>query len=345
MNETTQATRPTSGNVSIINLEKFKDTVLFAITIRRWGNSTRIRDMAALEKYIAESKQPVAGEEADDKNGAAPSVFVASDRVKSNKMLIRSTKLERLNKAMNALKGRVESMSIPSYFRPGMFVSKQSNVNTVEQTLKEGWRSIEENELKDFIAGYEEDVKAAQFTPVRKGGLGPLFNANDYPTADDVRKMFSIEWYWMALSVPENIPDELKAEANEKFKRRMEDAAAQIEQALRAELLELVAHAEERLTPVPGEKPRIFRDSAIGNIIQFISTFDSRDVFGDERLKQVVEQAKSVLVDEKGNAKIDPQKLRDYPSVRETARQKFADIRKSLDGLIEEQGRKLDLSE
>ena len=342
-NEATPGTRPNSGTVSVINLEKFKDTVLFAITIRRWGNSTRIRDMAALEKYIAESKQQTPGEESNG-NGA-PSVFIASDRVKSNKTLVRSTKLDRLNKAMNALKGRVESISIPSYFRPGMFVSKQSNVNMVETTLKDGWKAIEENELKDFLAGYAEDVKAAQFTPVKKGGLGPLFNASDYPDEDTLRGMFTVEWFWMALSVPENIPDELRDEANAKFQKRMQDAAEQIEQALRSELLELMAHAEERLTSAPGEKPKIFRDSAIANIMDFIQTFDSRDVFSDLKLRPILEQAKAILLDDKGNSKINPQKLRDFPSVREAARVQFAKIREQLDGLIEEQGRKLDLSE
>ena len=338
MNENTQSKQ---GTVSIINLDKFRDTVLFSITIRRFGNSTRIKDLAALEQYIALSK--VEADPGD--NGSAPAVFVASDRVKSNKALIRSTTLDKLNKAMNALKARVETMSIPSYFRPGMFVSKQSNVATVETILKQGWQAIEARELNDFLAAYPDDIEAARTAPVKKGGLGPLFNAADYPSVDELRKMFAIEWYWMALSVPENIPDELKAEANEKFKRRMEDAAQQIEQALRSELLELVAHAEERLTSSPGEKPRVFRDSAIGNILQFINTFDSRDVFGDERLKAVVEQAKAALVDDKGNSKIDPQKLRDYPSVRETARTKFAAIRETLDSLIEKQGRRLDLSE
>lgn len=334
--------RPQSGSVSVINLEKFKDTVLFAITIRRWGNSARIKDMAALEQYIELSK--VKQDEGDaEKNGGAPSVFVASDRVKSNKALIRSASLDRLNKAMNALKARVEAVSIPSYFRPGMFVSKQANVLNVENMLKNGWKAIEENELAGFLGGYKEDVAAAQTVPVNKGGLGPLFNAKDYPSLDELSKVFKIEWYWMALSVPENIPDELRAEANEKFQRRMQDAAQQIEEALRSELLELVAHAEDRLTTKPGEKTKIFRDSMIANLMEFIRTFDSRDVFGDERLKQVVEQAKTVLLDEKGNARMDGQKLRDFPNVRETTRAKFAAIRETLDSMIEEKGRKLDL--
>ncbi len=344
MSETTANPADKRGNVQIINLERFKNTVLFSICIRRFGNSARIKDMNALEQYIAESKQTTTDEDTE-KNGAGPAVFIASDRVKSSKALIRSPRLDRLNKAMNALKGRVETMSIPSYFRPGMFVSKQSNVLAVEQALKDGWAAIEARELNDFINGYPADVESAKTTPVKKGGLGPLFAEKDYPSGDELRKMFSVEWFWMALSVPENIPEALREEANEKFKRRMEDAASQIEQALRSELLELVAHAEERLTPVPGDKPRVFRDSAISNILDFIKTFDSRDVFSDQRLQPIVDQARALMLDDKGNSKMDAQKLRDFPTVRENTRQKFAEIRKQLDALVEESGRVLDLSE
>lgn len=342
-------TTTNQSNVSIVNLEKFKDTVLFSITIRKWGNSARIKDMNALEAYLLALKQEQAAEQAE---GAAASdkatekaVYIASERVKSNKKLVSSKRYEKLCSAMTALKARVEALSMPSFFRSGMFVCKTASVPTVESTLKAGWESIVKNELADFLDKFAEDVEAARSNPVKKGGLGPLFLSGDYPDLDTLKSLFAVEWYWMALSVPENIPDELKAEANEKFKRRMEDAADQIEQALRAELLELVSHAEERLTSNPGEKPKIFRDSIIGNLTQFLQTFESRDIFGDDRLKAIVDKAKAVMLDANGTSKIDAQKLRDLPAVRAAAKEQFAKIKAEISGLVEEKGRKLDLSE
>lgn len=335
------------ANVNIINLDKFKDTVLYSITIRRWGNSARIRDMAKLEAYMNQLKVEIA-QDPTDGNGKAAAVFVASDRVKSSKTLIRSTTYERLCSAMNALKKKSESLAMPSFVRPGMFIVKQSKVLEVENMLKEGWKAIQENELKDFLAAFDADVEYARTAPVKKGGLGPLFNEADYQFdggTDGLKNLFSIEWFWTALSVPENIPDSLKAEANEKFKRRMEDAAQQIEQALRVELLELVSHAEERLSTAPGEKPKVFRDSMVANVIQFLNTFESRDIFGDDRLAEVVMKARKVMVDSQGNAALDAQKLRDYASVRAAAKEAFSSLKTELSGLIEEQGRKLDLTE
>jgi hypothetical protein len=338
---TNPSSTPTGGKISVVDLSRFKDTVIFVVSLHRWGNSKKIKDAAAVERFLEALKLDTT----PDAEAKPLPVFVASDRMKNSKVLLQSPRLDRLNKAMTALKTRVESMSMPSYFRPGMFVTKLSNAVVVSNALKDGWKAIEANELRDFLAGYAEDVAAARTAPVKKGGLGPLFNEGDYPNADEVRKAFSVDFFPIALSVPENIPDELKQEARDEFKRRMDDAASQIEQALRAEFLELVTHAEERLTPTPGEKPKVFRDSAIGNLMTFIQTFDSRDVFGDDRLKLVVEQAKGLLLDERGKVKLDAQKLRDYPSVREAAREKFTNIRKALDGLLEEQGRGLDLSE
>lgn len=340
MNTTTETKPRSQSNVSIINLERFKSCVLFSICLRKFGNTARVKDMTKLQEYLRLLK-------ADDSepNGAMPlPVVVSSDRVKSTKTLIRSERYDKLIRAMNALKSKVESMSMPSMFREGMFVSKQDNVPIIEAELKAGWASIEKQELADFLKGLPGDIEAARSNPVKKGGLGPLFNEADYDV-DKITKAFSVEWYWMALSVPENIPDELKAEANEKFKRRMEDAAQEIENALRSELLELISHASERLTTEPGAEPKVFRNSITGNLIQFLNTFDSRDLFGDERLKAIVDKARAVMLDDKGNAKIDAQKLRDYGSVRKSVSDKFAEIKTELAGLVEEQGRKLDLSE
>ena len=344
---------PKRGKMTVINLEKFRSTVLFSISLCRWGNSMKVTDVKALEQYIADLK--LAKAEAKAKAGesdgneplelkAEPAVFLATDRVKSTKTLIRSKKYDRLRSAMNQLKSRVESKAMPSYFRTGMFVCKQENVAEVEAMIQQGWQAIQDNELADFIKDYPQDIERARQS-VKEGGLGPLFREADYPDAEAVKATFNIEWYWMAISVPENIPDALKAEAQEKFKRRMADAAQQIEQALRGEFLELISHAEEKLTTAPGEKPKIFRDSLIGNVIEFLNTFDSRNMFGDERMTQVIAQARAALIDQQGNSKLKAQALRDFPNVREEARKRFATIREAMSGMIEEQGRLIQFDE
>jgi hypothetical protein len=53
---TPQPQPPKRGKVTVINLEKFRSTVLFAITLSRWGNSVKVSDVKALEQYINDLK-------------------------------------------------------------------------------------------------------------------------------------------------------------------------------------------------------------------------------------------------------------------------------------------------
>ena len=343
---TSEQQAPPMPRMSVLSMEKFKNTVMVSITIRRFGNSKRISDTKALAAYLEQLKVETATATPEERKDSAPAaVFIATDSVKSTKTLIRSKNLDRLCRAMNALKSAAQSMAMPSFIKPGILIVKEKQFPELERVLSEGWEEIQRNELLDFIKDYPLDIENARTLPVRKGGLGPLWNQADYAPADEIAKTFRVEWFPIALSVPENIPDELKAKAQEDFKRRMTDAAEQIEQALREQLLELVTHAEERLTVTPGEKPKVFRESLIANLVQFLNTFESRDIFGDERLAGIVTKAREIMLDAQGNAKLDTKKLREMANVRDAVRQQFANIKKELAGMVEEQGRVLDLSE
>jgi len=327
-----------SSNVNVYNLEKFKNTVLFSITLRRWGNRAQCNDMTALQAYIEQLKIEAA-QEPDATDKPAPSVIVAGDRVKSTKVLVKSNELMKLCREQTDIKNYVVSRSMPSVFKAGMFVVREQSVPEIELFLRAATEKFKQTSLPEYIANqYPQDVEAARVMPVRRGGLGPLWRESDYPPADVLASLYDIDWYWLALGVPENIPDELKAEANEKFKRRMADAAEDIELALRAEFQALIAHAEERLATEPGEKPKVFRDSMIGNLIGFIETFDSKNVFGDERLEEVVNQAKQILTG------ADPKRLREFASVRQIAQQQFAKLKETMNTLVEEKkARRFDL--
>jgi hypothetical protein len=342
--------KPTPGSLNIINLEKFRDTVLFSVGLKKWNNRAQVRDMAALQAYIKllEAKESEPAEGNGDPLKTTPAIILASDRVKSSKVLIRSKAYEALCRSMNEIKAWCLERSMPSYFRSGMFVVRADQVGNVENALREKVQALEgpDGPLEKFLAAYPADVENARTAPVKKGGLGPLFRQTDYPGIEQLRKLFGFEWYWLALGVPENIPDELRAEAGEKFKRRLMDAAEDIEAALRVEFQELMKHAEERLTNAPGEKPKTFRDSMLQNIAQFLEVFDAKDVFGDQKLKAVVEETRKVLLKEDGTLKLEPQKLRELASVRETAKKTFAAIREKLDGLVEEKAsRRFDFAE
>ena len=94
------------------------------------------------------------------------------------------------------------------------------------------------------------------------------------------------------------------------------------------------------LTVGEGEKPKVFRDSLIGNIQDFIGTFNSRNLMNDAELAALVEKAKGVLVG------AEPEKLRKNQDTRAAIAAKFAEIKANLDGMITtRKGRNFDFSE
>lgn len=338
------ATDNRQKTLSIIDVDAFKNTNLLSISVRKWGNSAKVRDMQALAEYLEQLK-------ADDTNGEVKMPAVAlnsTDRVKSTKKLVNSPTLKVLCDDLLAIKNWCVARSMPSYFRAGMFVVKRDQTDIMEEEISKRLAVINDREngsLAKFIAAYPDDVETARTASVKKGGLGPLFREKDYPSVGELPELFALDWNWLGIGVAENLSAELAAKEGEKFKKRLINAAEEIENALRAEFLEMIEHAQERLTSAPGEAPKVFRETMIGNMIQFIETFNSKDVFGDERLSEIVTQARSVLLGEGGDAKVTTDKLRKFASTRAETAEQFAKIKDSLSALIEEgTTRKFDLS-
>lgn len=325
------------GPLTMLDLEKFRDCVLLSITIRSWGNRAKVTNMAKLEAFIEQLRKEKEALTPEDAKKVIPAVqAVTSDRVKSTVVLVKSQNLDKLKSALNEAKAWCLERTRPSLFRPGLFLMNKEVVPLIHAELKKRKDAITNGQLATFLTNYPADVQTAKDAPLIKGGLGPLWNEKDYPTPDKLEKSFDLDWYFLNLGVPENIPDEIKAEAQEKFKQRLTNAADQIEDALREEFLSMIEHAQERLTVQAGEKPKVFRDSMLGNILQFIQTFDFKNVFRDEQLEQVVARAKSVLLDDNGNPRMTAEKLRTFASVRKEANTKFAEIKTALDTMIEQ---------
>lgn len=72
----------------------------------------------------------------------------------------------------------------------------------------------------------------------------------------------------------------------------------------------------------------MFRDTLIGNIQEFINTFNQRNLLGDEELAYLVEKAKEILVGVNANL------LRQDGSTRDRIQKQFADIDATLATMV-----------
>ena len=292
-----------------IDINRFKNAVGFTATFKAWGN----RRKADLNKVSTDA----------DKR-----------RLSLSKELIQAEEYDAIKRYMGELRQWIYSRTVPSFFKEGFQLASLEAVETIEQKMKQAT----EKDLPPLVSALQL-VYASKIDESR-AALGDQFNAADYPTEEQLPQLFSIGWNWIAFTTPEALPPELRKAEEEKLQKQFADAGEQITEALRVAFSELITHATERLTTAPGEKPKVFRDSLIGNIQEFLDTFNSRNLMNDTELAAMVDKARAVMVG------VEPEKLRKYSDTRKQVTEKLQEIKSAVDGMIEtKKSRQFDFSE
>ncbi|MCI0360142.1 MAG: hypothetical protein L0211_16815, partial [Planctomycetaceae bacterium] len=115
---------------------------------------------------------------------------------------------------------------------------------------------------------------------------------------------------------------------------RFEEAVQMAEGAFLEELSKLVNHLGERLTGSDDGKPKIFRDSAVDNLMEFFQRFRRLNVRSNEELDELVDQVQCVI---RG---VRPQQLRDSAGLRERVTEKLSGVQSLVDGLLVDRPRR-----
>ena len=292
-----------------IDIEKFQNAVGFSATFKAWGNKRK----ANLDLIQTD---------ADRK------------RLRLSKELIESDELDAIKSYFSELRQWIYSRTVPSFFKDGFQLASLQSVEEIEERMRTAVSDDLPPLIEALVREYPAKIALAELA------LGSQFRNSDYPAASELAGQFAIAWNWIAFSTPATLPPELRAAEEEKMRKQVSEASEQIIDAMRCALQELIDHALEKLTPSADGKPKIFRDSLIGNITDFIETFPSRNFMGDADLAALVGKAKTIL------AGADPDKLRKISSIRETTAAQFAEIKTTLDAMIEtRKSRQFDLSE
>jgi hypothetical protein len=203
-----------------------------------------------------------------------------------------------------------------------LYLVKLDMVEQFEAQLQQGAAELRDELLPKFQAAYPGQVNEARIA------LNGQFREKDYPDVDKLPELFGVEWNWIAFSVPENLPEELRKAEEAKLEKQFQDAEQQIITALREGFQKLIDHAIERLQTPAGEKPKKFDDTLVTNIEQFIATFSARNLLNDAELEILVTRAKDVLTG------VTPDRLRAGPTVRDQVATQFSEIKKTLDGML-----------
>src|SRR5205085_2287920 len=114
----------------------------------------------------------------------------------------------------------------------------------------------------------------------------------------------------------------------EKAAEVMAEAGREIQQVLRAAMAELVKHMRDRLKDGPDGKPLRFKETTVSNLVDFLGTFDFRNVTDDGELQTLVEKAREMLIG------VSADDLRNTADVRAKVQQGMADLAAELDTMI-----------
>lgn len=146
--------------------------------------------------------------------------------------------------------------------------------------------------IEKFMEAYDRCKTEAM------GKLGSSFDEADYPSHEAVRRTFFFECQMWEL----NTPGQLKAVSKDLYERELvkmqnmwSEASKTVTGVLLEEFRKMTAHMVDRLTPSADGKPKIFRDSVVDNMMEWMDLFKARNLTGDEDLVHVVDRAKELI--------------------------------------------------
>ncbi len=193
-----------------------------------------------------------------------------------------------------------------------------------------------EGKLREFTSGRETLVSAfleayPSLCQEAAKRLRSLYNPADYPPADHVAQQFSFTWQYISFGVPDQLREistKIWHDEREKAAQMMAEAGREIQQVLRTAMAELVKHMRDRLKDGPDGKPLRFKETTVSNLVDFLGTFDFRNVTDDAELKAIVDKARGTL------AGVSTDDLRTTAGVRTKVQQGMADLAAELDTMI-----------
>jgi hypothetical protein len=166
--------------------------------------------------------------------------------------------------------------------------------------------------------------------------LGSLFNPSDYP--ETLVGLFDVAWDFPAVEPPDYLvalAPQVYEQERARVAARFEEAVQLAEQAFTEEFARLVEHLTERLTGANDDgTPKVFRESAVGNLVDFFGRFRELNVRSNPQLDALVEQARQAV---RGVA---AQDLRDGEGLRQRVAAGLSSVQSSLDALLVERPRR-----
>lgn len=192
-------------------------------------------------------------------------------------------------KRLTTLAGRIDkywkSQTLP-YVEDGVRLLPTHKTGSFHQQMEEYRAEIKEA-AADLQTRREEIVAAAELQ------LGNEFNPAHYP--DDLSALFDLSWSYPPTEPPVWLPPEVRDEEVKRVIAEFEMSVKLGEQALAQHLADCTAHLADAMTSGPDGKPRVFRDSAVNNLLAAIERFKDLSIGSNAELEKVVAELQGLV--------------------------------------------------
>jgi len=253
------------------------------------------------------------------KDGAA----VPEQAVRVTKKLLESKAAKDIVKGDGKCRARLKSLGF-AYAEGCIFMP----LGVVERAIDiiESWKPVRERMVLDLA----DDLPNIIADDAKR--LGPMFDRADYPSREKFVEAWKVRANFEQIGEPAAlgaISTALLDKQREVFKSEMQDTAAEWRSSMRQAFAALIESLRERLDGErDGGKPKIFRDSRVESLKEWISLFDAKNISEDNELADLVGKARTLL--EGTNA----DDLREDASLRKWAANQLGQIKEAAATLV-----------
>jgi hypothetical protein len=212
------------------------------------------------------------------------------DWLKGRKYLINPDTLTPIRAVLKQARNSIQRYALPFPINSISLIPKES-MEKLDKELHE-MKDLFQNRVEEFEAIYEAALMEAE------GYLGEFFNETDYP--QDIKNKFNLEWQYLAITLPNKsvfISPEIYKREKEKFETLMDETRETAMIALREEFSGILTFLVDRLVSDNGDKPKILKTGMFTRLREFLTDFESLNLFEDDTLAALTEQAKVLIED------------------------------------------------
>lgn len=249
-----------------------------------------------------------------------------SEWLKGSKDLVNQDLLSPIRKCAGQARTAIVKYSLPFPINSVYLISKEA-LSMIDEKLqeykKQFWDKVQDFELLFEIAKEEA-----------MGYLGDLYNEADYPI--DITRKFRFEWRFLTLDVPGKstvLPPEIYEREKEKFQSMMDETRELAISVLREEFAKTVNGLTEKLNK-DSTQPRVIKSSMFNKMREFLDGFGTRNIFEDEVLAELSQQAKALIEG------VSPDGIKGNDVMRQKIKNEMNELKFAIDSAIEDMPRR-----